>query len=259
MTSNLTLEGDEMNVHSVDSSSERNRLGLGVTAAPFLRHGPKAAVDLARLADRLGYESFWVAEVTGTEAFAVLGAASMTAPHVGLGTGVLPAQVRSPALLAMAGASLQALAPDREVLIGVGVSSPVVASDWHTSPYPAKPIPYMREFLVLLRQCLSGDRVTFAGDYFNVRNFRLGVQLAERRPKIVLGALGEAKLRLGGEMADGVLLNYLPVSKVPWSVQQVRRGGNAAIYANVHVGVGDEVVRSSVEIEGGPPPLLPLW
>src|SRR5262249_20876496 len=34
-------------------------------------------------------------------------------------------------------------------------------------------------------------------------------------------------------------LNYLPASHVPWSVQQVRSGGKATIYANVHVGVGD--------------------
>jgi alkanesulfonate monooxygenase SsuD/methylene tetrahydromethanopterin reductase-like flavin-dependent oxidoreductase (luciferase family) len=59
------------------------------------------------------------------------------------------------------------------------------------------------------------------------------------RPKIILGALGEEMLRLAGAEADGVLLNYLPASHVPWCVEQVRRGGNARIYANIHVGVGD--------------------
>ena len=44
-------------------------------------------------------------------------------------------------------------------------------------------------------------------------------------------------LRLAGQEADGVLLNYLPVSHVSWCVEQVRRGGNATIYANIHVGV----------------------
>lgn len=104
---------------------------LGVTAAPFIRSGPAAVLDLARRAERLGYGSVWVAEVTGVEAFSVLGAVSQAAPGVGLGTGVLPMQVRTPPLLAMAAASVQALAPDREVLVGVGVSSPVVAGDWH--------------------------------------------------------------------------------------------------------------------------------
>lgn len=57
---------------------------LGVTAAPFIRSGTAAVVDLAERAERLGYDSFWVAEVTGIEAFSVLGAASRAAPGVGL-------------------------------------------------------------------------------------------------------------------------------------------------------------------------------
>ena len=36
-----------------------------------------------------------------------------------------------------------------------------------------------------------------------------------------------------------MLLNYLPASHVPWSVEQVRKGGDATIYAYVHVGVAD--------------------
>ena len=217
---------------------------LGVTAAPFIRSGTAAVVDLARRADRLGYDSFWVAEVTGIEAFSVLGAASRAAPGVGLGTGVLAMQVRTAPLLAMAAASLQALAPDREVLLGVGVSSPVVACDWHGAGYPARPLAHMREFLALLRECLSGDTVTFTGDYYQVRKFRLGVELGDRKPKIILGALGEGMLRLAGAEADGVLLNYLPASHVSWCVEQVRRGGNATIYANIHVGVGDRAAAA---------------
>jgi alkanesulfonate monooxygenase SsuD/methylene tetrahydromethanopterin reductase-like flavin-dependent oxidoreductase (luciferase family) len=97
---------------------------------------------------------------------------------------------------------------------------------------------HMREFIALLRECLSGNTVTFAGDYYKVRKFRLGVEPGARRPKIVLGALSEGMLRLAGREADGVLLNYLPASHVSWCVEQVRRGGDARIYANIHVGVG---------------------
>ena len=215
------------------------KLPIGVTAAPFIRSGPAVALELARCADQLGYDSFWVAEVAGAEAFSVLGATAQVAPSIGLGTGVVPLQVRAPTLLAMAAASLQAMAPDREILIGLGVSSPVVAADWHGAVYPARPLSYVREFLTVLRLCLSGEPVSFAGDHFTIRKFRLGVELGERRPKIVLGALNEGMLRLGGAEADGVLLNYLPASQVPWCVERVRAGGSATIYANVHVGVGD--------------------
>jgi alkanesulfonate monooxygenase SsuD/methylene tetrahydromethanopterin reductase-like flavin-dependent oxidoreductase (luciferase family) len=144
---------------------------IGVTSAPFLRFGPGVSVDVARRAERMGFDSFWVAEVTGIEAFATLGVVSahMT---VSFGPGVLPAQVRTPPLLAMAAASLQALNPGREVLLVVGVSSPTVAGDWHGAEYPGRPLAYMRAFTALLRFCLSGEPVTFSGDYFRVRRFR---------------------------------------------------------------------------------------
>ena len=212
---------------------------LGVTAAPLMALGPSTALDLARRADALGYQSLWTAEVTGPEAFAVLGAAAQVAPGLGLGTGVLALQLRTPPLLAMAAATLQAMAPDREILLGVGISSRVVAGQWHGAGYGDRPLAQVREFVTLLRECLSGDAVTFEGDFYRVSKFRLGVKLGDRRPRIVVGALNEGMLRLAGEIADGVLLNYLPASHVPWSVEQVRKGGNATIYAYVHVGVAD--------------------
>lgn len=201
--------------------------------------GPAAGLDLARRAEALGYQSFWTAEVTGPEAFALLGAASQVAPTLGLGTGVLALQLRTPPLLAMAAATLQAMAPDRDVLLGVGISSPVVAARWHGAGYRDRPLAQVREFVTLLRACLEGESVTFEGDFYRVSKFRLGVRLGDRRPKIVVGALNEQMLRLAGEIADGVLLNYLPATHVPWSVEQVRKGGDATVYAYVHVGVGE--------------------
>lgn len=214
-------------------------LTLGVTSAPLMAFGPAGAVELARRAEALGYTSLWTAEVTGPEAMATLGAVSQAAPSLGLATGVLALQLRTPPLLAMAGATLQALAPDREVIIGIGISSPVVAQRWHGATYGDQPLAQVREFVTLLRACLSGEPVDFAGDFYRVDKFRLGIKPGERTPKIVIGALNPGMLRLAGEEADGVLLNYLPASHVAWSVEQVRKGGDATIYSYVHVGVTD--------------------
>ena len=212
---------------------------LGVTFASLQGLGLPTALETARTAEALGYRSFWTAEVTGPEAFSLLGAVSGAAPSLGLGTGVLALQLRTPPLLAMAGATLQALAPERDVFLGIGISSPVVAAHWHGSTYGDRPLAQVREFVALMRECLSGERVDFDGDFYRVKRFRLGVRMGDRRPKIVIGALNEGMLRLGGEIADGVLLNYLPASHVPWSVEQVRKGGDARVYAYVHVGVCD--------------------
>jgi len=212
---------------------------LGVTFASFMNLGLDAGLEAARWAEDLGYSSFWTAETVGPEAFATLAAVGAEAPSLDLGTGVLALQLRTPPLAAMAAATLQALHPERDILLGVGISSPVVTSQWHGAPYGDRPLARVREYLTLVRECLSGESVSFSGDFYEVRRFRLGVRLGERRPKLVLGALNPNMLRLGGELADGVLLNYLPASHVPWSVERIREGGDATVYGYVHVGVCD--------------------
>jgi alkanesulfonate monooxygenase SsuD/methylene tetrahydromethanopterin reductase-like flavin-dependent oxidoreductase (luciferase family) len=146
--------------------------------------------------------------------------------------------------VAMAAATLQALQPDRDVLVGIGISSPVVTERWHGVDYGDRPVARCREYMTLLKEIWEGDAVTFDGDFWSLSRSRLGVRLGERKPKIVLGALNPKMLALGGELADGVLLNYLPASHVPWSVDQVRDGASRrsdgrtpTVYAYVHAGV----------------------
>ena len=64
----------------------------GVTFASLMTLGPDLAVTTARLAEDLGYTSFWTAETTGPEAFSLLAAAGSEAPGLDLGTGVLALQ-----------------------------------------------------------------------------------------------------------------------------------------------------------------------
>ena len=211
---------------------------LGVTFGSLAVLGPKAAPDIARTAQDMGYQSFWTVEATGTDAMSLLGAVAIAAPQINLGTGIIPIALRAPTLTAMTAATLQALNPDVDILLGLGVSAPGILRS-HGIRATDKPIGMMREYVALLRECLSGESVTFEGDYFQCSRFRLGVRLGERRPKIIMAALNPRMLKLAGEIADGVLLNYLPASHVEASVRQVRKGGNAVIYAYVHAAVGD--------------------
>ncbi|MCP3913492.1 MAG: LLM class F420-dependent oxidoreductase [Actinomycetia bacterium] len=214
---------------------------LGLTFGSYSALGLDAALHTARLAEELGYRSFWTAEASGPEAFSTLAAAGAAAPRLDLGTGVLALQLRTPQLAAMGAATLQSLHPGADILLGVGISSPAVVNRWHGAEYGDRPLAQTREYLALLRQCLSGETVTFQGDFFEARKFRLGIRLGDRRPQIILGALNPRMLALAGELADGVLLNYVPASHVAWSVEQVRRGGDADIYAYVHAGVAQRV------------------
>ena len=220
--------------------TERDHDGIdhaGFTFASIMALGPQLAIDTATRAEQLGYESFWTAETTGPEAFSTLAAAGAAAPSLGLGTGVIALQLRTPMIVAMAAATLQALQPERDVFVGIGISSPVVTERWHGVDYGDRPLARCREFMTLLKEIWAGDAVTFEGDFYSLERSRLGVRLGEKKPKVILGALNPKMLALGGEVADGVLLNYLPASHVPWSVEQIRKGGDATVYAYVHAGV----------------------
>lgn len=217
----------------------------GVTFASLGVLGSGAVPRLARRVAELGYRSFWAAEANGTEAFGVLGAAGAVAP-LDLGTGIVPIQLRTPPLAAMAAATLQGLVPDHTVSLGIGASSPAVVQQWHGAELGDRPVARVREYCALVRECLSGETVSFEGDFWSVPRFRLAQRLP-RTPELVIAALGPQMLRLAGEVADGVLLNYLPASHVGWSVRHVREGeqragrapGSCTIYAYVHVGVCD--------------------
>ena len=223
----------------------------GLTFASFSALGLGAGIEAATRARALGAGSFWVAETTGLEAFSTLAAIGAAVPGLSLGTGVLAMQLRTPGVTAMGAASLQAITPTSDVLLGIGVSSPTVVDRWHGAQYGDRPLARMREYLTLLRLCLSGEKVDFDGDFHRVKGFRLGDRLGPTRdrstgelvdaprPRLIVAALNPQMLRLAGELADGVLLNYLPASHVPWSVEQVRAGGDATVYAYVHVGVTD--------------------
>ncbi len=213
----------------------------GVTFGSLAVLGPRAVIDIAKAAEQMGYQSLWTVEANGTDAFSLLGAVSAVTPSMGLATGIVPVQVRTPPLAAMSAATLQALSPEADVLLGVGVSAPGILRQHGQSPAD-RPIAVMREYVALLRECLSGESVTFEGDFWQVKRFRLGVRLGERRPKIIMAALGPQMLKLAGEVADGVLLNYIPQFHVADSIAQVRAGGSAEIFAYVHAAVGDYAV-----------------
>jgi len=90
-----------------------------------------------------------------------------------------------------------------------------------------RPLARMRESVGVLRQMLAGERVTFEGKTVRTRNFRL-VSPPPRPVPIYVAALMPAMLELAGEIADGVILNFMPVDAVPRMLAHVRAGAERA-------------------------------
>lgn len=189
--------------------------------------GLSFADDLAyvREAEERGYDSCWVAEVAGNDAFALGAAVAPVTDHLRIGTAVVPVNTRGPAMLAMAASTLDAVSGGRSVC-GIGVSSPAIVSDWNGQPSD-KPLRRARETIEALRAIFSGQKVDYEGECVRVKGYRM-MPPPSRPIPIYLGALNPKMLRLAGELCDGVIVNMLGESFVPNIVAEVRKGAEAA-------------------------------
>lgn len=198
-------------------------MGLAISIPPAgLSY--KDDVELVREAESLGYESCWVAEVGSADAFALGSAVAVGTSSIRIGTAVVPANTRGPAMLAMAAATLDGVSGGRGIL-GFGVSSPQIVSSWNGQPWD-RPLTRARETIEVLRLMFSGERVDYSGRCIDVKGFRLAPK--PKSVPIYLGALNPQMLRLAGRIADGVVVNMLGESFVPTVVNEVRKGAEEA-------------------------------
>ncbi len=166
--------------------------------------------DLVVHAEQSGIDTALVGEVAGPEVFATLGAMAARTERIRLGSGIVAAYTRSPALTAMGFATLASLAPGR-VIAGIGASSPIVVGRWHGGDFE-QPLATVREFIGLLRAALAGEKLNHDGPRFRSRGFRLDLPAVD--VPVWLGAINPRMLALAGEIADAVFMTWCPPGEV---------------------------------------------
>jgi probable F420-dependent oxidoreductase len=181
---------------------------------------------LAREAQERGYRTAWVGEASGAEAIVLSTLIATHTTTLRIANGVIPVQTRTPIVYGQAAATLGHLAPGRFAL-GLGLSSEIIVSQWHGLPFSPS-VQQMREAVEIIRLTASGERVNFDGKFYRLKNFRLAIPAPDPAPRIYLAALGPRMCELAGEVADGVLLNWLPPSAVPASMRHVEVGARRA-------------------------------
>jgi probable F420-dependent oxidoreductase len=180
--------------------------------------------EVAREAQRLGYTDAWSFEVDGVDAFTPLTVIGL-ATTMRIGTAIANVFTRGPATLASTAAGLADVAPGRFVL-GIGAGSQPIVEAWNGGRF-IRPATRVREMAQFLRTALAGERVVFKGQTFAVDGFRLAKAPAQPVP-IHIAALREGMLKVAGEVADGVILNWLSPDDVPRSVAVVREAAKRA-------------------------------
>jgi len=161
--------------------------------------------------EALGYTDVWSSEADAHDAFTPLALASVWAPSLRLGTAIVPAYTRSPALMAQSVATLAEAAPGRFVF-GIGTSSDVIVERWNGIPF-TEPYRQVREMVRFLDDSLTGEKVSGTYGASEVNGFKLGL-VPEVKPKVMVAALREGMLRLAGRHSDGAIINWLSADDV---------------------------------------------
>jgi F420-dependent oxidoreductase-like protein len=165
-------------------------------------------------AEKLGVDFVWSHESWGLDAATPLAFMAARTSRIRLGSGIMQAGTRTPALLAMTALSLASMSNDRFVL-GLGVSGPQVIEGWHGIRFD-RPVSRMRETVEIVRRAVRGERVAHKGQVYELplpggEGKALRSSASPRQVPIYLATLSPRSLEMTGEIADGWLgTSFMP-------------------------------------------------
>lgn len=180
--------------------------------------------EIVQQAEMRGFSNIWTGEAWGTESCTLVGALLARSRYIHIGTSIVSIHLRPPTLTAMQAATLDTIAPGRARL-GLGVSTRNI-NEFHGLGWDY-PVSRMREYVAILRQALAGERVTYDGQFYQPKGFRLSLSTSGPMP-LYLAAVNPKMLQLAGEVADGVLLAWLPARQLPHSIAEIAKGAKRA-------------------------------
>jgi F420-dependent oxidoreductase-like protein len=193
---------------------------------PYAGGFKESARQVATL-EKAGLDIVWVAEAYGFDAVSLMGYLAAQTETVQIGAGILPIYSRTPTLLAMTAAGVDAISDGRCVL-GLGASGPQVIEGFHGVAYD-KPLGRTREIIDICRKVWAREApLTHDGPIYHLplpegQGTGMGKPLKIiGRPvrssiPIYVAALGEKNVALTAELADG----WLPLFFLPEKAKEV--------------------------------------
>jgi F420-dependent oxidoreductase-like protein len=222
------------------------RLGASIGKAD-----PAAVRQRARELQDAGIDILWAAELYGFDAPSLMGFLAAVTERVQIGSSILPFYSRSPALLAMTAAGVDALSGGRCIL-GIGASGPQVIEGFHGIPFDS-PVGRVDELISICRTIWRREPLIHEGRHYQVplppgQGLGLGKPLKmidhPVRPSIPIyvAATGPRNVANAARIADG----WIPIFFWPERAQQVWGGSLAAGLAKRDPALGDlEIVAST--------------
>ena len=186
----------------------------------------ESAKQVAEL-EKAGLDIAWIAEAYSFDAVSYMGYLAAKTERVQIGAGILPLYTRTPTLIAMTAAGVDALSGGRCVL-GLGASGPQVIEGFHGVRYD-KPLARTREIVDICRTVWKREeKLVHDGPLYHVplpegEGTGLGKPLkiinhpVRSAIPIYIASLGEKNVALTAEIADG----WLPLFFVPEKAKDV--------------------------------------
>jgi F420-dependent oxidoreductase-like protein len=137
------------------------RLGAGVGRAD-----PATLAIRARALEDAGVDILWAAELYGFDGPSLMGFLAAVTSRVQIGSAILPFYSRSPALLAMTAAGVDALSGGRCIL-GIGASGPQVIEGFHGIPFDS-PVSRVEELISICRTIWRREPLSHDGRHYQI-------------------------------------------------------------------------------------------
>ncbi|MBL8145695.1 MAG: LLM class flavin-dependent oxidoreductase [Anaerolineae bacterium] len=193
-------------------------------------HPLQDAIGYVQYAEKRGFEAVWQAESRLVrDAIVPMAAFAATTSRIKIGSGVINNWTRNAAVIAATFLTLDDLAQDR-IILGIGAWWDPLAAK--VGIKRDKPLLAMRETVETVRALLARQRVTFHGEFVNITDIELDVvhgRKEARNVPIYIGATGPQMMALTGEIADGVVLNYLVSPRYNLgAIEQLEQGARKA-------------------------------
>lgn len=190
-------------------------------------HYPAAAVvELAVLAEAVGFQAYWKGESNSTDPIVLLSGVATRTSTLKLGTAIYHFFGRSPVQMGIQAATLQDMSGGR-LLLGLGAANRNIAS-WHGQEF-SKPLRRAREYIEITRAVARGERVDYHGEIYDTGvGFKLSWRPQYPDFPIYLAGLGPQMTRLAGRIADGVVINMATPPKIREIAARVRAAAQEA-------------------------------
>ena len=200
--------------------------------------------------EKAGLDLVWVAEAYGFDGPSMMGYLAALTERVEIGSGILPIYTRTPTLIAMTAAGIDAMSGGRFHL-GLGASGPQVIEGWHGIAYDS-PLARTREIASICRDVWAREApLEHHGKNYDVplapgkgtglgRPLKIIAHPVRPRIPIWVASLGEKNVAMTAEVADG----WLPIFFIPERIKEVWGSALSAGEANRDPSLGKLMISA---------------